>query len=129
MAQKEKRVTLNSNGGRRSTFAGNSTQLPSDVIDFALLPAHWLLLDVMWPRINQWERALLGKNFQLYNIWVVFQCPEAIIALFNSVLDHLADVVSSRSLQDLSWPISELALSEEKDEGLICMISVSLKSF
>ena len=21
----------------------------------------------MWPRSNQWERALLGKNFQLYN--------------------------------------------------------------
>lgn len=46
------------------------------------------------------------------------QCPEAIIALFNSVLDHLADVVSSHSLQDLSWPMSELALSEEKDEGV-----------
>ena len=28
----------NSNGGRRSTFAGNSALLPSDVIDFALLP-------------------------------------------------------------------------------------------
>ena len=25
------------------------------------------LLDVMWPRSNQWECALLGKNFQLYN--------------------------------------------------------------
>ena len=25
------------------------------------------LLDVMWPRSNQWERALLGRNFQLYN--------------------------------------------------------------
>ena len=27
------------NGGRRSTFTGNSTLLPSDVIDFAMLPA------------------------------------------------------------------------------------------
>ena len=25
------------------------------------------LLDVMWPRSNQWERALLGTNFQLDN--------------------------------------------------------------
>ena len=25
------------------------------------------LLDVMWPRSNQWECALLRKNFQLYN--------------------------------------------------------------
>ena len=33
----------NSNGGRRSTFAGNSALLPSDVIDFALLPAKTLL--------------------------------------------------------------------------------------
>ena len=27
------------NGGLRSTFAGNSALLPSDVIDFAMLPA------------------------------------------------------------------------------------------
>ena len=33
----------NSNGGRRSTFAGNSALLPSDVIDFALLPTQRLL--------------------------------------------------------------------------------------
>ena len=33
----------NNNGGRWSTFAGNSAQLPSDVIDFALLPAQRLL--------------------------------------------------------------------------------------
>ena len=33
----------NSNGGRRSTFAGTSALLPSDVIDFALLPAQRLL--------------------------------------------------------------------------------------
>ena len=33
----------NSNGGRRLTFAGNSALLPSDVIDFALLPAQRLL--------------------------------------------------------------------------------------
>ena len=57
----------------RSTFVGNSVLLPSDVIDFAMLPAHsfWRetvsLLDVMWPRSKQWERALLGKKFQLYD--------------------------------------------------------------
>ena len=33
----------NSNSGRRLTFAGNSALLPSDVIDFALLPAQRLL--------------------------------------------------------------------------------------
>ena len=33
----------NNNGGRRSTFAGKSALLPSDVIDFALLPAQRLL--------------------------------------------------------------------------------------
>ena len=27
-------------GGRRTTFEGNSTLLPFDVIDFAMLPAH-----------------------------------------------------------------------------------------
>ena len=40
-----KRETCNGNskGGRRSTFAGNSALLPSDVIHFALLPAERLL--------------------------------------------------------------------------------------
>ena len=41
------------NGSRRSTFMGNNALLPSDVIDFAMLPAQrfWQetvsLLDVM----------------------------------------------------------------------------------
>ena len=39
-----KRKTCNGNNGcRLSTFAGNSALLPSDVIDFALLPAQRLL--------------------------------------------------------------------------------------
>ena len=40
-----KRKTCNghSNGGLRLTFAGNSALLPSDVMDFALLPAQRLL--------------------------------------------------------------------------------------
>ena len=56
------------NGARRSTFAGNSALLHSDVMDFAMLPAQIFrretvsLLDVMWPRSNQWERALLAKK-------------------------------------------------------------------
>ena len=39
-----KRKTCNgkSNGGRRSTFAGNSALLHSDVINFGLLPAQKL---------------------------------------------------------------------------------------
>ena len=52
---------------RALNIRGNSALLPSDVIDFELLPTQrfWRetvsLLDVMWPRSNQWERALLGK--------------------------------------------------------------------
>ena len=61
------------NGIHWSTFAGNSALLPADITDFAMLPAQkfWLetvsLLGVMWPWSNQWERVLLGKNFQLCN--------------------------------------------------------------
>ena len=40
---KRKTFNGNSSGGRRSTFAGNSALLPSDVVDFALLPAKRLL--------------------------------------------------------------------------------------
>ena len=40
---KRKTCNGNSNGSRRrSTFGGNSALLPSDVIDFALLPAQRL---------------------------------------------------------------------------------------
>ena len=64
------------NGSRpRSTFAGNSALFPSDDIDLAMCPfrdfvgKQFHLFDVMWPRSNRWERALLGRNFQLYNNW------------------------------------------------------------
>lgn len=45
------------------------------------------------------------------------QCPEAIIELYNSVLDHLGAVVSSKSLQCLSWPISEFTDDKKIDNG------------
>ena len=41
---KRKTCNGNRNDGRRSTFAGDSTLLQSDVIDFALLPAQRLLV-------------------------------------------------------------------------------------
>ena len=72
------------NGGRRSTFAGNSVLLPSDVIDFAMLPAHsaqrfWRetvsVWDVIWRRSNQWERAMLGRNFQPFNKKISWYFP------------------------------------------------------
>ena len=40
---RRRNVKTNRNGGRRSTFAGNSALLPSDVIDFAMLPAQRFL--------------------------------------------------------------------------------------
>ena len=46
-------------------------KLPSEVIDFAMLPAQrfWqqtvLLFAVMWPRSHHWECTLLEKNSQL----------------------------------------------------------------
>ena len=45
---RRRNVNTNRNGGRRSTFAGNSALLPTDVIDFAMLPA---------------QKLLAGKNF------------------------------------------------------------------
>ena len=50
-----KRKTCNSNGCCRSTFAGNSALLRSDVIDFALLPA---------------QRLLAGNNFRCHDLEV-----------------------------------------------------------
>ena len=58
---------------KQSTFTGNIALLPSDVMDFALLPAQrfWQetasLLDVIRHQSNLWEDALLRKNFQLHN--------------------------------------------------------------
>ena len=48
-------IKPHSHGGNGSTFTGNISLLPSDVIDFAKLPAQifwwetFSLLDVMWP--------------------------------------------------------------------------------
>ena len=58
---------------KQSTFTGNIALLPSDIMDFALLPAQrfWQetasLLDVIRHQSNLWEHALLRKNFQLHN--------------------------------------------------------------
>ncbi|XP_077170282.1 germinal-center associated nuclear protein isoform X2 [Paroedura picta] len=38
------------------------------------------------------------------------QDPSAIIELYNSVVQFLADVASSEELQDLSWPVTEFAV-------------------
>jgi len=46
------------------------------------------------------------------------QCPEAIIELYNSTLDHLGTVVSSKSLQRLSWPITEFTDDKKNYHGL-----------
>lgn len=46
------------------------------------------------------------------------QCPEAIVELFNSVVDHLAAVVSSNNLQRMSWPISEFTEEQKTDLGV-----------
>ena len=74
---KRKTCYGNSNGGRRSTFAGNSSGsselLPSDVIDFALLPAQRLLAGNTFivrghvtSKCPMRARAARGK-IQLYN--------------------------------------------------------------
>ena len=42
-SQRRHQKTQCENGGRRSTFAGNSALLPSDVIDFAMLSAQRFL--------------------------------------------------------------------------------------
>ena len=62
------RVQLYENKSReQSAFADNWALLPSDVIDFAMLPAQRIwreivpMSDVMWHRSNQWQRALEGK--------------------------------------------------------------------
>ena len=66
-------ITPRFTGGLPSTFLGNSALLLYDVIDFTMLPTQrfWReivsLLDVVWPRSNQWVRALWGKTVQLYN--------------------------------------------------------------
>ena len=71
------------NSGCWSILVGNKAELPSDVIDFAMLPAQrfWqetvLLLAVMWPCGNQGECTLLGKNFQLKNKNYCFIFPIA----------------------------------------------------
>ena len=53
----------------------------------------------------------------IFLISFFFQCPEAIVELYNSALEHLGAVASSRSLQSVSWPISEFTDKENREHG------------
>ena len=55
---------------------------------------------------------------ETFSLSCCFQCPEAIVELFNCVLDHLAATVSSQSLQHISWPVSDFARGEKEEQGL-----------
>ena len=41
-------IEIRHNGGRQSRFAGNSALLPSDVMDFAILPAKRFWRETVW---------------------------------------------------------------------------------
>jgi len=83
------------NGGCRSTCAVNSALPHSDVIDFAMLRAQrfWQetvsLLDVMWLRNNQWERALLGKISSYITIQEIKSCSLYSVCLLKKISGSL----------------------------------------
>ena len=56
---------------------------------------------------------LAGVFFNLFFIFCS-QCPEAVISLYNSAIEHLATVASSESLSHVSWPITEFRSSDNK---------------
>ena len=58
---------------------------------------------------------LVGIQFSRFVF--LFQCPEAIVELYNSALEHLGAVASSRSLQNLSWPMKEFSDKENGEHG------------
>lgn len=58
---------------------------------------------------------LVGIQFSRFVF--LFQCPEAIVELYNSALEHLGAVASSRSLQNLSWPMKEFSDRENGEHG------------
>ena len=54
-------------GGRRSTFSGNSALLPSYVIDFAMFGGKQFHCEMSGDLEVIPIRPRLGKNFQLFN--------------------------------------------------------------
>ncbi|XP_070193610.1 germinal-center associated nuclear protein-like isoform X2 [Littorina saxatilis] len=46
------------------------------------------------------------------------QAPNAVIGLFNSVLDHIALALTSSALQDFSWPAPELQQTADAQNGM-----------
>ena len=71
------------------------------------------LLDLMWPQSNQWERVLLGKNFQLYNISkiqlvVYYQCCVLIGWATGSALGHILKVWDPE-MASLEWVLGREA--------------------
>ena len=49
------------------------------------------LLDVMWPRSNQWKRALLGKNFQFCYTTELQETPHSILMCHYEDLSSTSD--------------------------------------
>ena len=121
------------NGGCWSTFVGSRVLLPSNIMDFVMLPTQrfWqetvLLLDVMSHQSNQWKHAPLGRIFsyitktELYLLllllqWLELHLDEQIPAslLLMSRALYLPENVSQ--VDQLKETLSQLP------ETLVCIV-------
>ena len=48
-----------------------------------------------------------------------FQCPEAVVDLYNGVLDHLEAVMTSQHLCSVSWPVQEFSCEENGETAFV----------
>ena len=58
----------------------------------------------------------------LFDVCFFFQCPEVVIELYNTVIDHITNVVTDAKLKDISWPIPEFVTTtrEGKKRCFLC---------
>ena len=66
------------------------------------------------PQCSVWSVQQQDVKIQLLT---ALQAPNAVIGLYNSVLDHLALALTSPALQDISWPAPELQHTAAKLDG------------
>ena len=52
-----------------------------------------------------------APNVFPFDVCFFFQCPEVVIELYNTVIDHIINVVTDAKLKDISWPIPEFVIT------------------
>ena len=71
-------------------------------------------------------KHLLTSSLALNNWALIYsQNPDQLLELYNSVIQHLSDTLTSDSLLTVSWPVPEFTKNEELGKYKLKVLNVS----